>query len=99
MSLSRHAEERLQQRAIPPFVVDLLERCGSTMRSGGADLLFFDKAAKKRLQRHLGGARSLRVVEKWLGVYAVFSDNGHVVTVGIAQSDATGHECRSLSRR
>jgi hypothetical protein len=82
MSLTRHAEVHLQQRAIPPFVVDLLEHCGSTMRCGGADRLFFDKAAKKRLERHLGGARSLRVVEKWLGVYAVFSDDGGVVTVG-----------------
>ena len=82
MSFTRHAEARLQQRAIPPFVVDLLECCGSTIRCGGADRLFFDKAAKKRLERHLGGARSLRVVEKWLGVYAVFSDEGNVVTVG-----------------
>jgi hypothetical protein len=82
MSLTRHAEARLQQRAIPPFVIDLLERCGSTMRCGGADRLFFDKAAKKRLERLLGGARSLRVVDKWLGVYAVFNDNGALVTVG-----------------
>lgn len=82
MSLTRHAEARLRQRAIPPFVVDLLECCGSTIRCGGADRLFFDKAAKKRLERHLGGARSLRVVEKWLGVYAVISDNGSVVTAG-----------------
>jgi hypothetical protein len=82
MTLTRHAEVRLQQRAIPPFVVDLLESCGSTVRCGGADRLFFDKAAKKRLERHLGGARSLRVVEKYLNVYAVFSDGGSVVTVG-----------------
>jgi hypothetical protein len=82
MSLTRHAEVRLQQRAIPPFVVDLLERCGSTVRCGGADRLFFDKAAKKRLERHLGGARSLRLVEPWLGVYAVINDNGSVVTAG-----------------
>jgi hypothetical protein len=82
MSLTRHAEARLQQRAIPPFVLELLERCGSTTRCGGADRLFFDKAARKRLERHLGGARSLRVVEKWLNVYAVFNEHGSVVTVG-----------------
>jgi hypothetical protein len=82
MSLTRHAEARLQQRAIPPFVLELLERCGSTIRCGGADRLFFDKAARKRLERHLGGSRSLRIVEKWLNVYAVVADHGGVVTVG-----------------
>ncbi len=82
MSLTHHAEARLQQRAIPPFVVDLLERCGSTIRCGGADRLFFDKAARKRLERHLGGARSLRLVEKWLNIYLVISDHGGVVTAG-----------------
>lgn len=29
MSHTRHAEARLQQRAIPPFMVELLERFGS----------------------------------------------------------------------
>ena len=82
MSLTRHAEVRLQQRAIPPFVIELLERCGSTMRCGGADLLYFDKSARKRLERDLGGARSLRLVEKVLNVYAVINDNGRVVTAG-----------------
>jgi hypothetical protein len=32
MTRSRHAEVRLQQRAIPPFMVELLERFGSEMR-------------------------------------------------------------------
>ncbi len=82
MSPTRHAEARLQQRAIPPFVLDLLQSCGSTMRCRKADRLFFDKAARKRLKRHLGGARSLRVIEKWLNVYAVLSDDGGVITVG-----------------
>jgi hypothetical protein len=52
------------------------------MRRGGSDRLFFDKAAKKRLEHHLGGAQSLRVVEKLLGVYAVVNDDGNLVTVG-----------------
>jgi hypothetical protein len=82
MSFSRHAEARLQQRGIPPFVIELLERCGSTTRCGGADLLYFDKQARKRLERELGGARSLRLLEPWLSVYAVINDNGGVVTAG-----------------
>lgn len=82
MSFTRHAEARLQQRAIPAFVVDLLERFGSTTRCGGADRLFFDKPGRKRLERYLGGARSLRLIRPLLDLYAVVSDDGRVVTVG-----------------
>ena len=82
MSLTHHASVRLQQRAIPPFMVELLERFGTTMRCDGAERLFFDKAARKRLERHLGGHRSLRHVEPWLNVYVVIGDNGRLVTVG-----------------
>jgi hypothetical protein len=75
-----HAQERLQQRAIPPLVIELLEEFGSPIRAGGAERLIFDKAARKRLTRHLGGPRSLRMVEPWLDVYAVVSDDGYLVT-------------------
>jgi hypothetical protein len=79
VSFTCHAEARIQQRAIPPIVVELLERFGSETRSGGADLLFLDKAARKLLRRHLG--RSFRSFE-YLDAYAVVSDQGRVVTVG-----------------
>jgi hypothetical protein len=82
MGFTAHALRRLQQRAIPQHIVELLERCGSVERCRQADRLFFDKAAKKRLAHHLGGRRGLRIIEPWLSVYAVIGDNGHVVTVG-----------------
>lgn len=75
-----HAQQRLQQRAIPPFVVDLLEAFGSERRCGGAERLFFDKAARRRLTQALGGRRGLRLIEPWLNVYAVVGDNGRLVT-------------------
>jgi hypothetical protein len=80
MNQTFHADTRLRQRAIPPFMIELLERFGSEMRCGGADRLFFDKAAIKRLLRHMGGRRSLRHVEPWLNVYIVVGDNGRLVT-------------------
>jgi len=80
VSFTRHAEARLQQRAIPPILVELLERHGSEIRSGGADLLFFDKAAQKRLKRYLG--RSFRFFERYLDAYVVINDQGSVVTAG-----------------
>jgi hypothetical protein len=90
MSITHHAAERLQQRAIPPFIIELLERFGSAMRCGGAEQLFFDKAVRKRLKRHMGGRRSLRHVEPWLNVYLVIGDNGNLVTVA--------HRSRRLNR-
>jgi hypothetical protein len=33
------------------------------------------------IKQHLGGERGLRMIERWLGVYAVVSDDGHIVTV------------------
>jgi hypothetical protein len=79
--LTVHAAQRLQQRAIPAFIVELLERCGSEVRCGDADRLYFDKAAKKRLKQYLGGDRALKLVEPWISVYAIISDNGRLITV------------------
>jgi hypothetical protein len=78
MNQTYHADTRLQQRAIPRFMVELL--FGSEMRCGGADRPFFDKASIKRLQRHMGGRRSLRHIEPWMSVYIVVGDNGRLVT-------------------
>jgi hypothetical protein len=78
--LSTHAAARRQQRAIPAFVIELLEACGSERRCGGAEKLIFDKVARKRLKHYLGGERGLHIVEPWLKVYAIIGDNGCVVT-------------------
>ena len=80
--LTRHAQVRLQQRAIPPIVVELLTRLGTPVRSGGAETLIFDQAARKELRRHLGGERSLKLIEPYLDVYLVIADGGPVITVG-----------------
>jgi hypothetical protein len=83
--LTKHAMQRLQQRGIPQMVIELLERFGSSMRCGGAERVFFDKPARRRLQAHLGGARGLRAIEAWLRVYIVIGDNGQVITVAHQQ--------------
>lgn len=76
-----HGRGRLQQRAVPPLVIGLLEEFGTAVRAHGAERLIFDKAARKRLKHHLGGERGLRVLAPWLKVYAVVSDDGHLLTV------------------
>ena len=84
-TMTTHAQQRIQQRAVPLLVVELLEEFGTSVRTGCAERLLFDKAALKRLKRHLGGERGLRMVEPWLGVYAVVGDDGCLVTVAHQQ--------------
>jgi hypothetical protein len=79
--VTNHAQQRLQQRGIPPFVLDLLEEYGSEMRCGGAERLFFDKAARRRLAAHFGRTRDMAAIERWRNVYAAIGDNGRIVTV------------------
>lgn len=88
--LSRHARIRLQQRGIPLFMIELLHRFGSTVRSNGAETVFFDRQARKELRRFLGGDRGLRLIEEWLNVFTVVADDGAVVTAG--------HRVRHLQR-
>lgn len=91
MNLSHHASIRIQQRAIPSFVLDMLETCGSYHRCGGAEKLIFDKAARKRLQQYLGGKRGMRLFAPYLKVYAVFADDGTVVTAAHKRSRHRHH--------
>jgi hypothetical protein len=70
-----NAARRLQQRAIPPHVVDLLEQCWQRRAR--------EPIGKRRLTHHLGGKRSLRLIEHWMSVYAVIGDNGKIITVGL----------------
>ncbi len=81
MKLSGHAEVRLQQRATPPFVVNLILEHGCRVRSHGADLVFVDKAAKKAISHALGGPRGMRLVEHFFNRYLIVADHdGSIVT-------------------
>lgn len=80
-SLTRHAVARSQQRAVPPLVMSLLLEYGSIMRHEGAEVVYLDKRAKRRLREAVGGNRSLAIVERWLNTYIVTGEDGCVVTV------------------
>lgn len=81
ITFTMHAETRIQQRGIPPMVIDLLMQFGSASRCGGVERLMFDKLALRRLRRHLGGDRGLKLIDRWLNIYAIIGDNGQLVTV------------------
>lgn len=87
----KHARIRMQQRAIPSFVVDLLQTCGTPFRSHGAEQIVFDKQARRRLRHYLGGDRGLRALEPWLDVYIVLADDGEIITAARRRSRMRRH--------
>ena len=80
--VSNHAQTRMQQRCVTPGLLDLLDAYGATQYDHrGAAVRYFDKAARRRLQKE-EGAEVYRQVEAKLNVYAVVARDGCLVTVG-----------------
>lgn len=80
MSLTLHAAKRCQQRGVPPLVVDLLLEFGSRQHDGlGAEICYFDKKAKKRLQTYAGGLAGKLGCE--LNAYLIVNGD-RVITAG-----------------
>ena len=79
--LSNHAKRRLQQRAIPPLLVDLLYRYGREQRQYGSTVLFFDKNSRKHARKALQDV--IERFDKLGDVYLVEADEcSTTVTVG-----------------
>jgi len=77
---STHASIRCQQRGIPALVLDLLLQFGSREHDrAGAEIVYFDRRSKKRIESYTGGLISR--LSDYLDSYAVVAD-GQVVTVG-----------------
>ena len=78
---TQHANIRAQQRGIAPFLVDLLLEFGARKNDGnGAEICYFDRRAKKRLQSYVGGM--LGRLSEFLDAYLVVCGD-QVVTAGI----------------
>ena len=87
-ALTRHAQTRMQQRAIRPDVLErLLEFGREAFDHKGGVVLYFDKAARRRLNRVAPGAKDL---ERLARCYAILSTNGDILTVG--------HRFRKINR-
>lgn len=79
--LSVHASARAKQRAVPPLIQEWLFRYGAEMHDNrGCIVRYFDKAAKRRLERAVGREPVRRMKDK-LSSYLVEGD-GRVVTTG-----------------
>lgn len=80
MKQSRHSSVRSQQRGIPSLVIDLLIEFGSrSYRDNGAEIVFFDRKSRKRVEKYTGGL--IGKLNEHMDSYAVVSGNT-VITVG-----------------
>lgn len=81
MTNSNHAQIRYQQRCISPMVIDLLLDFGSRIHDGrGAEICYFDRKAKKRVQFYAGAL--FERLSEHLDAYAVVAGE-KVITVGM----------------
>jgi hypothetical protein len=80
--LTHHARARMQQRGIPESALDALLDFGRAAHDHrGAEIVFFDKRARRRVERVLGNLESRRL-ERFFGTYAVLGVEGEIRTVG-----------------
>jgi len=80
MKLSKHATDRTRQRGIPKLMVDLLEQFGAEeMAAGGARILFFDRASRRRVRAYSGPLADY--IEGYMDAYVIL-DGGTVITTG-----------------
>ena len=88
--LTAHAQKRLQQRAIPSMVINLLLDYGELEYDHqGTGIYFFDNEGKRHVRNILRQNGSTQI-DHCLDVYLVASNRGDVVTVG--------HRSRRINR-
>lgn len=82
LRFSLHAQARMQQRAIPSSVVEMLIAYGHQEHDHhGGRVLYFDKSSRCRLVRDFPG-RNGGFLDQYHDAYAVVSMDGEVITVG-----------------
>jgi hypothetical protein len=81
-ALTRHAQVRMQQRGIgADALADLLAYGRAVHDHRGAQIVYFDRAARRQLAKEQG-EQALRRLGKRLAAYAVIGSDGEVRTVG-----------------
>ncbi len=80
--LTRHANTRMHQRAVPAAVLELLLLYGAnTTAPGHALRIWFDREARADMRRAAVEGTAPRNIERWFDVAAVVSPEGEVFTV------------------
>ena len=80
MNMTKHAQDRQQQRGVPPIIIDLLQLHGSVEHVGkDTTTYYFDKAARRKVQAYAG--RLWRSLEEFSDYYLVTGREGKIITV------------------
>jgi len=81
MKLTDHAQVRMQQRAIPPLMIELLYLYGREQQQNGSTMLFLDKRARDKAKQALQDVKQR--FDKLCDAYLVQAEgDGTVITVG-----------------
>lgn len=82
MKRTRHAQARAQQRGLPPFIEELLDRYGEEKHlGGGAVIRFLNKRGRRRMEQDMGRQPVAKLMQ-WLNSYEVCTMDGTTITVG-----------------
>ena len=77
-----HSLTRMQQRGIPPLVIDWLLDYGRERHDHhGAVIHYFDRQSRRALE-HAAGSRVVARLSDYLDCYAVRTVGGNLITVG-----------------
>ena len=88
--VSKHTIHRMQQRGIPPLIVDWLMAYGAVEHDHrGGQIHYFNKKARRQMEREFGDL-VVRRLEDFLDAYLVVGNDGALVTVG--------HRCQRINR-
>ena len=79
---TKHAQVRMQQRAIPPFVEQLLDDFGVKQFTGhGRIITYHSKESRRRMEREMG-RDPVKRIEPYLDYYKVeSSSDGTLITI------------------
>ena len=81
MSMTKHAQTRLRQRAIQPLIIEWLCKYGRRLKGmNGTTVCFFDKESRRCLASEVGHV-VVRRLSDMMDTYLVLSGNS-IVNVG-----------------
>ena len=91
VTVSHHAQIRMQQRAISADMLESLLDFGQVKFNGqGTEILTFPKKVVKNLKKELNHKVFMKI-ERHLNLYAIMSSGGELITTGYRTKRLKGH--------
>jgi len=91
VTVSHHAQIRMQQRAITADMLESLLDFGQVKFNGqGTEILTFPKKVVKHLKKELNNKVFMKI-ERHLNLYAIMSSDGELITTGYRTKRLKGH--------